>query len=55
MALLREARKRGHRVLIAASDRLGTSPDALSRAVEGGVIPFKDRLQPKAVLAALGE
>jgi predicted nuclease of restriction endonuclease-like RecB superfamily len=55
VALLREARKRGHRVLIAASDRLGTSSDALSRAVEGGVIPFKDRLPPKAVLAALGE
>jgi predicted nuclease of restriction endonuclease-like RecB superfamily len=55
VALIREARKRGHRVLIAASDRLGTSPDALSRAVEGGVIPFKDRLQPKALLAALGE
>jgi hypothetical protein len=41
-------------VLIAASDRLGTSPDALSEAVEGGIIPFKDRLGAKAVLAALG-
>jgi predicted nuclease of restriction endonuclease-like RecB superfamily len=54
VALLREARRRGHRVLIAASDRLGTSPDALSEAVEGGIIPFKDRLGAKAVLAALG-
>src|SRR3712207_741878 len=53
VALLREARKRGHRVLIAASDRLGTSPEALSGAVEGGVIPFKDRLPQKAVLEAL--
>ena len=26
---------------------------ALAEAVEGGVIPFKDRLAPKAVLAAL--
>ena len=54
-ALLREARGRGHRVLVAVSERLGTSPEALSEAVEGGVIPFKERLAPKAVLAALGE
>jgi predicted nuclease of restriction endonuclease-like RecB superfamily len=53
VALLREARKSGHRVLIAVSERLGTSSEALSGAVEGGVIPFKDRLAPKAVLAAL--
>ncbi len=52
-ALLREARKRGHRVLVAASERLGASPETLSEAVEGGVIPFKERLAPKAVLAAL--
>jgi uncharacterized protein len=52
-ALLREARRRGHRVLVAVSERLGTSPEALAEAVEGGVIPFKDRLAPKAVLAAL--
>jgi uncharacterized protein len=54
-ALLREARERGHRVLVAASERLGTSQEALSEAIEGGVIPFKERLAPKAVLAALGE
>jgi predicted nuclease of restriction endonuclease-like RecB superfamily len=54
-ALLREARGQGHRVLIAVSERLGTSPEALSEAVEGGVIPFKERLAPKVVLAALGE
>jgi uncharacterized protein len=54
VALLREARKRGHRMLVAVSEKLGTSPEALSEAVEGGVIPFKDRLAPKAVLAALG-
>jgi hypothetical protein len=53
-SLLREARERGHPVLVAASDRLGASPEALSEAIEGGVIPFKERLAPKAVLAALG-
>jgi predicted nuclease of restriction endonuclease-like RecB superfamily len=55
VALLREAGERGHRVLVAASERLGASPDVLSEAVEAGVIPFKDRLAAKAVLAALGE
>jgi predicted nuclease of restriction endonuclease-like RecB superfamily len=54
-ALVREAHERGHRVLVAASERLGTSPQTLSGAVEGGVIPFKERLAPKAVLAALGD
>jgi predicted nuclease of restriction endonuclease-like RecB superfamily len=53
VALLREARKRGHRALVAVSEKLGASPEALSEAVEGGVIPFKDRLAPKTVLAAL--
>ena len=53
VALLREAGKQGHRVLVAASERLGASQDALSGAVEGGVVPFKDRLPAKAVLAAL--
>ena len=53
VSLLREARKRGHRVLVAVSERLGASSEALAGAVEGGVIPFKDRLAPKAVLAAL--
>jgi uncharacterized protein len=54
VALLREARKRGHRVLVAVSEKLGASPEALSEAVEGGVvIPFKERLAPKAVIAAL--
>jgi predicted nuclease of restriction endonuclease-like RecB superfamily len=52
-ALLREARGRGHRVLVAASEKLGASPEALSEAVEGGVIPFKERLPVKDVLAAL--
>jgi predicted nuclease of restriction endonuclease-like RecB superfamily len=52
-ALLREARARGHRVLVAASEKLGASPKALSEAVEGGVIPFKERLAVKDVLAAL--
>ncbi len=53
VSLLREARKRGHRVLVAVSEKLGASSEALPEAVEGGVIPFKDRLAPKAVLAAL--
>ena len=54
VALLREAEGRGHRLLVAASERLGTSQEALSGAVEGGVVPFKDRLSAKAVLSALG-
>jgi uncharacterized protein len=54
VALLREASKTGNRVLVAVSEKLGASPEALSEAVEGSrVIPFKDRLAPKAVLAAL--
>ncbi len=53
-ALLREAKARGNRVLVAASDRLGASQGALSQAVAGGVIPFKERLAVKDVLAALG-
>ena len=52
-ALLREAKARGHRVLVAVSEKLGASPEALSEAVEGGVIPFKERLAVKDVLAAL--
>jgi uncharacterized protein len=55
VALLREAGEQGHHVLLAASDRLGASQEALAEAVEGGVIIFKDRLAAKAVLAALGE
>jgi uncharacterized protein len=54
VALLRAAAEQGHRVLVAASERLGASQAALSGAVEGGVVPFKDRLSAKAVLAALG-
>jgi predicted nuclease of restriction endonuclease-like RecB superfamily len=54
VALLREAEGRGHRLLIAASERLGTSQEALTGAVDGGVVPFKDRLSAKAVLSALG-
>jgi len=53
VALLREAEKQGHRMLVAASERLGASQEALSGAVEGGVVPFKDRLAAKAVIAAL--
>lgn len=53
VALLREAGRRGHRVLIAAPESLGASPEALSTATRGYVIPFKNRLTAKAVLAAL--
>lgn len=54
VALLREAAKRGHRVLIAAPEALSASPETLSSATQGGVIPFKSRLDAKSVLAALG-
>lgn len=54
-SLLREAQARGHRVLVAASEKLGASPEALSEAVAGGVIPFKERLPVKDVLAALSQ
>lgn len=53
VALLRESRKRGDRVLIAASQNLGTSPDTLSEAAGGEVVSFKNRLDPRAVLAGL--
>jgi predicted nuclease of restriction endonuclease-like RecB superfamily len=53
VSLLREAETQGHRVLVAASEKLGTSQEALSSAVEGGVVPFKDRLAVKPVLSAL--
>lgn len=53
--LLREAAKRGHRVLVAAPESLGTSPETLREATSGEVIPFKNRLDVKSVLAALDE
>jgi predicted nuclease of restriction endonuclease-like RecB superfamily len=53
VALLREAGQRGHRVLIAAPESLGASPETLSAATRGDVIPFKSRLDAKSVLAAL--
>ena len=53
VALLREAAQRGYRVLIAAPESLGASPETLSTATQGGVIPFKSRLDTKSVLAAL--
>jgi predicted nuclease of restriction endonuclease-like RecB superfamily len=54
VALLREATKRGRRVLIAAPGSLNASPETLSDATQGNVIPFKSRLDAKSVLAALG-
>jgi uncharacterized protein len=53
VTLLREAGRRGHRVLIAAPESLGASPETLSSATQGDVIPFKTRLDAKSVLAAL--
>jgi uncharacterized protein len=55
VALVREAAKRGDRVLLAASDKMTTSPEALSQAALGAVVPFKGRLDVKAVVAALDE
>jgi predicted nuclease of restriction endonuclease-like RecB superfamily len=54
VALVREAAKRGHKVLVAAPESLGSSPEALRDATEGEVVPFKSRLDVKSVLAALG-
>ncbi|MBA2691880.1 MAG: hypothetical protein H0U65_05225, partial [Rubrobacter sp.] len=51
--LLGAANERGHRVLVAASGNLGASEEALSEAVNRGVIPFKGRLSAKAVSEAL--
>ncbi|HET7478605.1 MAG TPA: DUF790 family protein [Rubrobacteraceae bacterium] len=53
VALVREARRRGHRVLLAASENLSATKETLSEAVHGEVVPFKNRLAPKAVLEAL--
>jgi predicted nuclease of restriction endonuclease-like RecB superfamily len=53
VALLREAAKRGRRLLIAAPESLSTSPETLSAATQGCIIPFKSRLDAKSVLAAL--
>jgi predicted nuclease of restriction endonuclease-like RecB superfamily len=53
VTLLREAAKRGYRVLIAAPESLSTSPETLSAATQGEIIPFKNRLDAKSVLAAL--
>jgi predicted nuclease of restriction endonuclease-like RecB superfamily len=53
VALVREAAKRGHKVLVAVPESLGSSPEALRDATEGEVVPFKSRLDVKSVLAAL--
>ncbi len=53
VALLREAAKRGHRVLIATPESLSTSPETLSVATQSEIIPFKSRLDAKSVLTAL--
>ena len=53
VALIRESEKRGHRLLVAASENLGTDSEALSEAVQSRVIPFKGRLGVKPVLDAV--
>ena len=53
VALIRSAEERGYRILIAASANLGTSSGALTGAVEGAVVPFKNRLKVNAVLEAV--
>ena len=55
ISLLREAGKRGHRVLLAASTVQGTSAEALSEASGGEVVTFKGRLGVKPVLEALSK
>lgn len=55
VAMIRSARERGYRVLVAASDRMGPSRETLEAATgeAGGIIPFKNRLDPRDVLPAL--
>lgn len=53
VALIRAANKRDERVLVAASENLGASEEALVEASRGGVIVFKGRLPAKAVLEKL--
>ncbi len=53
VALIRAAEEKGHRLLIAASENLGTGSESLSKAVQGQVIPFKGRLGVKPVLDAI--
>ncbi len=53
VSLLREAGKRGHRVLAAASEGFGTSSEALFEASGSEIITFKNRLGVKPVLEAL--
>lgn len=49
-SLLREAGKQGHRILVAASEGLGTSPNALPEAPGGQITTFKNRLKVATVL-----
>lgn len=52
VAMIRSARELGHTVLVAASDRMGPSRETLEAAT-GGIVPFKNRLDPRDVLSAL--
>lgn len=55
VAMIRIARERGHRLLVAASKQLGPSNEVLTEAVSGEVIAFKNRLNPRDVLVILRE
>lgn len=50
VSLIRSAEKKGYRVLIAVSENLGTSSQALSGAVDSTVVRFKNRLKVRDVL-----
>lgn len=55
VGVIRAARDKGYRLLVAASEHEGPSRETLREASGGEVIPFKNRLDPRDVLAALRE
>ncbi|CAN5707728.1 DUF790 family protein [soil metagenome] len=54
VALIRAAENRGHRVLIAVSENLGATSKAISKAVYGAIVPFKNRIKVSAVVEKVG-
>jgi uncharacterized protein len=53
VAMIRAARERSYRVLVAASERLGPSRETLAEAAGSEIVTFKNRLDPREVLLAL--
>lgn len=51
--MIREAAARGNRLIIAAPEKFGPSKDALSEAASSDVVAFKNRLDPREVVAVL--